>query len=73
MTGSPSERLLTTTEAADAVGVQPARIRDWARRGLLTKYATTPDGHPLYLEQQVLDVEHNTRATTRLRGGRSRA
>lgn len=31
--------LLTTREAAEALGVAPATIRDWQRRGLVTRGA----------------------------------
>lgn len=39
--------LLTTDLAALAAGVQPATIRDWKRRGILTPASGT-DRHPLY-------------------------
>jgi hypothetical protein len=38
---------LTTELAAQACGVQPATIRDWVRRGILTRAAGS-DRHPLY-------------------------
>jgi hypothetical protein len=38
---------LTTELAAQAAGVKPSTIRDWVRRGLLTRTAGSPR-HPLY-------------------------
>jgi hypothetical protein len=34
--------LLTTSMAAHACGVKPATIRDWVRRGILTRHGGTP-------------------------------
>ncbi|MGP3686518.1 MerR family transcriptional regulator [Streptomyces sp. IBSNAI002] len=45
--------LVTTTTAALACGVQPATIRDWVRRGLLTRCGGTPK-RPIYRLQDVL-------------------
>ena len=39
--------LLTTSLAALAAGVAPATIRDWVRRGLLTRCGGTPK-RPIY-------------------------
>jgi hypothetical protein len=38
---------LTTSMAAMACGVQPATIRDWVRRGILTRCGGTPK-RPIY-------------------------
>lgn len=69
MTGAPTERLLTTTEAADTIGEDPALIRKWKQRGLLTPHPGSPPRHPLYLEADVLNTEQRTRSTRRTRGG----
>jgi hypothetical protein len=62
----PSQRLLTTAEAAKAAHVDEARIRDWARRKLIEPI--TPDGEqPLYRELDVLTVEAQTRRAARER------
>ncbi|MFC8494726.1 MerR family transcriptional regulator [Streptomyces sp. NPDC057235] len=49
----PPVGTLTTSLAALAAGVQPATIRDWVRRGLLTRCGGSP-GRPLY---RVKDVQ----------------
>ncbi|WP_406157751.1 MerR family transcriptional regulator [Streptomyces canus] len=43
---------LTTELAAQACGVQPATIRDWVRRGILTRAAGSTR-HPLYAVDDV--------------------
>lgn len=60
----PSERLLTTAEAARAAHVDEARIRDWDRRGLITP-AGHADGRPVYRELDVLQAEAATRRAAR--------
>ncbi len=45
--------MLTTSMAARVCGVQPATIRDWVRRGILTRRGGTPK-RPIY---RVEDVE----------------
>lgn len=60
----PAERLLTTAEAARAAHVDEARIRDWARRELITPVAT-PNGQPVYRELDVLTAEALTRRAAR--------
>ncbi|MFE5675091.1 MerR family transcriptional regulator [Streptomyces erythrochromogenes] len=45
--------LCTTTTAALACGVQPATIRDWVRRGLLSRAGGTPK-RPIYRVRDVL-------------------
>lgn len=44
---------LTTTMAAMSAGVAPATIRDWVRRGILTRCGGSPK-RPLY---RVADVD----------------
>lgn len=58
--------LLTTAEAAEAVGVEPGVIRVWAHRGHL-KRANGRHGHPRY---RLLDVLHAEKAT-RSKAGRT--
>lgn len=45
---------LTAREAALLVGVQPATIRDWRRRGLLIPTRGSTPHRPLYLGPDVL-------------------
>jgi DNA-binding transcriptional MerR regulator len=52
---------LTTIEAAELAYVQPSRVRDWARRGLLTPVWNDHNGRPRYLAAHVLHVEAATR------------
>ncbi|MFD5874026.1 hypothetical protein [Streptomyces sp. NPDC060322] len=49
----PPRGLLTTKLAALNCGVQPATIRDWVRRGILTRCGGSPK-RPLY---RLADVE----------------
>lgn len=49
--------LLTTTMAAQAVGKKPATIRDWVRRGILTRCGGTPK-RPIYRVQDVQAAQH---------------
>lgn len=51
---APPPGTLTTRLAAMACGVQPATIRDWVRRGILTPSGGTPK-RPVY---RVTDVEN---------------
>lgn len=62
----PTTRLLTTAEAAKAAHVDEARIRDWARRGLIQP-VTTKGSQPLYQELAVLTAEALTRRAARER------
>ncbi|WP_030387056.1 hypothetical protein [Streptomyces sp. NRRL S-241] len=58
---------VTTTTAALACGVQPATIRDWVRRGILTRMGGTPK-RPIYRLTDVIsarDVPKPTRAGQR--------
>ncbi|MFF3060879.1 MerR family transcriptional regulator [Streptomyces sp. NPDC057909] len=50
---------LTTSMAAMSAGVQPATIRDWVRRGLLTRCGGSPK-RPIY---RLEDVEAARSAT----------
>lgn len=63
----PQQRLLTTAEAAAAAHVESFRIRDWARRLLITPADHDPQGHPLYRELDILRVEADTRRAARAR------
>lgn len=65
------EEHLTTREAAAAAWTTPARIRGWARRGLI-RPASRVEGRPLYALADVLACDRATRETTRARGGRVR-
>ncbi|MEU2077117.1 hypothetical protein [Streptomyces sp. NPDC013489] len=49
----PPSGTLTTSLAALAAGVQPATIRDWVRRGILTRCGGTPK-RPVF---RITDVE----------------
>lgn len=56
--GNPRYRLLTAAEAATAVGVSPACIRQWVARGYLSptaRYGRT--GTWLFREDHVLETE----------------
>jgi hypothetical protein len=37
---TPRAELFTAEDAAAAIGVEPATLRDWVRRGLLTRYGS---------------------------------
>ncbi|MET7643034.1 hypothetical protein ABZS83_05195 [Streptomyces sp. NPDC005426] len=56
---------LTTSMAAMSAGVQPATIRDWVRRGILTRCGGSPK-RPLY---RVADVEAARYAAKPTRNG----
>jgi hypothetical protein len=45
--------LLTTSLAAKACGVEPATIRDWVRRGVLTRCGGSPR-RPMYRVEDVM-------------------
>lgn len=47
---------LTTREAALLAGVQPATIRDWCRRGLLTPVTGSTPRRPLFHGPQIVDA-----------------
>ncbi|MFB7473995.1 MerR family transcriptional regulator [Kitasatospora sp. NPDC056184] len=61
--------LLTTSLAARAAGVAPATIRDWVRRGILTRSGGTPK-RPIY---RVADVQAARRAAKPTRPGQRSA
>ncbi|MFB8083704.1 MerR family transcriptional regulator [Streptomyces sp. NPDC056013] len=61
----PPAGTLTTSLAAMAAGVQPATIRDWVRRGILTRCGGTPK-RPVY---RVADVQAARAATKPTRPG----
>ncbi|MEU1421488.1 hypothetical protein [Kitasatospora sp. NPDC005751] len=48
---------LTTSLAAEAAGVAPATIRDWVRRGILTRCGGTPK-RPIYRVAAVHAARH---------------
>ncbi|MFG3492990.1 MerR family transcriptional regulator [Streptomyces sp. NPDC047972] len=48
----PPAGTLTTSLAAMSAGVQPATIRDWVRRGILTRCGGSP-GRPVYRLEDV--------------------
>jgi hypothetical protein len=54
---------LTAREAALLVGVQPATIRDWRRRGLLTPTRGSTPHRPLYLGPDVLAAARAPKVT----------
>ncbi|WP_236243143.1 hypothetical protein [Streptomyces sp. CC228A] len=62
---SPPRGTLTTSLAALAAGVQPATIRDWVRRGILTRCGGTPK-RPVY---RIEDIEAALRAAKPSRPG----
>ncbi|MDX3235667.1 MerR family transcriptional regulator [Streptomyces sp. ME03-5709C] len=47
--------LLTTSMAAQACGVQPSTIRDWVRRGILSRCGGTPK-RPYYRVADVMEA-----------------
>lgn len=53
----PPRGTLTTSMAAMAAGVQPATIRDWVRRGILTRCGGSPK-RPVYRIQDVEAARH---------------
>lgn len=48
---------LTTTQAAMASGVKPGTIRDWVRRGILTRCGGSPR-RPIYRVEDVLAAKN---------------
>lgn len=64
MTGS---LLVTTIEGATAANVEPATVRDWRRKGWLTRVGLTKTNRPLYDLAEILKVERSTRDKGRLR------
>ncbi|MEV7294031.1 hypothetical protein AB0N79_20790 [Streptomyces microflavus] len=58
----PPVGTLTTRLAALNSGVQPATIRDWVRRGLLTRCGGTPK-RPLYRLTDVEAARHAAKPT----------
>ncbi|MCX4752908.1 hypothetical protein [Kitasatospora purpeofusca] len=53
---------LTTSLAAQAAGVRPATIRDWVRRGILTRCGGTPM-RPIYRVTDVQAARHAAKPT----------
>jgi hypothetical protein len=58
MSGPPGRRRVNTELAALAVGVSPATIRQWVRRGKLTRY-----GSPSRAEFDIAELLAVTRRT----------
>lgn len=58
--------LVTYDEAAARLGVEPARVRQWARRHGLTKIRTDT-GRVLLVEREVLACERDRRRSGRVR------
>ncbi|WP_030322857.1 MULTISPECIES: hypothetical protein [Streptomyces] len=65
----PPAGTLTTSLAALAAGVQPATIRDWVRRGILTRCGGTPK-RPVY---RINDVDTARSASKPYSGNRPKA
>ncbi|MDT9684807.1 hypothetical protein RND61_22500 [Streptomyces sp. TRM76323] len=59
MTGSARHRRVPTELAALAAGVSPATIRQWVRRGKLTRYG--PPNRAEFDITELLDVIRTTR------------
>lgn len=65
------EALLTTTEAADLAGVDAETIRQWRKRGYVSRAGTketlqtrglNPQGWPMFRAREVLEIAATTRA-----------
>lgn len=54
---SPPRGTLTTSMAAMACGVTTATIRDWVRRGILTRCGGSPK-RPVYRLDDVIAAKH---------------
>ncbi|MFE2559882.1 hypothetical protein ACFXGT_28430 [Streptomyces sp. NPDC059352] len=65
---TPPAGTLTTSLAALSAGVQPATIRDWVRRGILTRCGGSPL-RPLY---RVEDVQAAREAAKPYSGNRAK-
>ncbi|WP_107406997.1 MerR family DNA-binding transcriptional regulator [Streptomyces indicus] len=61
-----NNNFLTTAQAAEAAGVQPTTLRQWARRGYLKPVRIPGSRSSWWRELDVLTVERETRR----RGGR---
>jgi len=59
------DRLIDRRVAAMFVGVEPATIDAWVKRGRLKRTATGPRGLALYRVGAVLDAERATRRASR--------
>lgn len=51
------EEYLTTSEAADRMGVVPATIYGWRRKGYLSPHPQSPPGAPMYARMDVARAE----------------
>jgi excisionase family DNA binding protein len=52
MNTDPNSRLMTPTEVADALRVDPKTVTRWAKKGILQS-VRTPGGHRRYLRSEV--------------------
>lgn len=55
----------TAPEAAEAAGVDPNVVRNWAYRGIITSDRKNWRSQPLYLAMDVIRAERATRARAR--------
>lgn len=55
------DRLVSTVEAAESIGVHPQTIRQWKTRGKLSPSGLDKYSRPLYKLVDVLRVERETR------------
>jgi DNA-binding transcriptional MerR regulator len=49
--------MLTTSQAADMLGVRPATIRSWRNRGWLKRQGLDERGHPLHTPEALRAAE----------------
>jgi hypothetical protein len=66
------DTLVSTVEAADAVGVAPTTIRKWKSRNMLAPAGLDKYKRPLYRLLDVMQTEQRTRRSMIERSTRSR-
>lgn len=66
------DTLVSTVEAADAVGVQPTTIRQWKHKKMLHPAGLDKYNRPLYRLLDVMQTEQRTRRSMQERTARSR-